>query len=213
MLKTVVYDGDSGHYKLKVYDEGAIGVVEHRHPPLDEKLQALPFRQYMTDDGATSGSNDMSVNGSSTNVDFYVTAVADYDIYLKSISVVIGDGGAPNLNGFGALAALTNGIQWCFFGSEIGLYELHDGIKTNLEFIRLGVDTAGIGTGTDAFLADVSGDGSEKSYLPTIDIEETFGLRYGLRLRKGTQDKLVFTVRDDLSALTTFNAISYGIRL
>jgi hypothetical protein len=93
------------------------------------------------------------------------------------------------------------------------LYELHDGIKTNLEFIRLGVDTAAIGDSTTAFLADVSGGGTEKSYLPTIDLQETFGLKYGIRLRKGTTDKLLFTVRDDLTGLLTHNAIAYGIRI
>ena len=212
-LPTVIVDGDGDGHELKIYEEGAIGVVEHRHPPLDEEIAALPFRQYMTDDGSASGSNAMKVDGSSTNVDFYVKASEDYDIYIKSISVLIGDGGSPALNKYGALAALTNGVQWCYFNNNIALYELHDGIKTNLEFIRIGVDTAGIGTGADAFLADVSGGGTEKSYLPTIDLEETFGVRYGLRLRKGTEDRIIFTVRDDLTGLTTHNAICYGIRI
>jgi hypothetical protein len=198
---------------LKIRKEGAIGNVEHRHPPLDEEIVPFPFRQYFTDDGSSSGSNDMTVNGSSTNVEFFVSAEPDCDIYIKSISVIIGDGGSPNLNSFGALSALTNGILWEYVGQDTGTYELHDGIKTNLEFIRLAVDTAGIGTGTDAFLADVSGGGSEKSYIPTIDIQETFGLKYGIRLRKDTNDKLRFVVRDNLTDLTTHNAIAYGIRI
>jgi hypothetical protein len=77
----------------------------------------------------------------------------------------------------------------------------------------MGVDTGAIGTGSDAYLADVSGGGTEKSYLPTIDLEETFGVRYGIRLRKGTTDKLTFKIRDDLTGLTTHNAIGYGIRI
>jgi hypothetical protein len=155
----------------------------------------------------------MKVDGSTTAAEFYIAAFKDYDIYIKSISVVIGDGGSPALNKFGALSALSNGVKWDLFTNDLGLYELHDGIKTNLEFIRLGVDTAGIGTGTDAFLADVSGGGTEKSYLPNIDIAETFGLKFGVRLRKGSNDKLIFTIQDNLTALTTFNAIGYGIRI
>lgn len=213
MLKTVISDGDGGTHKLKVQPEGTLNVVVHPHPPQGEQLIADPFRQYMTDDGSSSGSNDMTVDGSTNAADFYVKASEDYDIYIKSISVVIGDGGTPALNKYGALSALTNGVQWCLFNQDVGLYELHDGIKTNLEFIRIGVDTAAIGDSTTAFLADVSGGGTEKSYLPTIDIAETFGLRYGVRLRKGTTDKLLFTVRDDLTALTTHNAIAYGIRI
>lgn len=99
----------------------------------------------------------------------------------------------------------------------IGAFVLHDGIKTNLEFVRLGVATAGIGTGTDAFLADVSGGGTEKSYMPTIDLKETFGLPFGLpfglKLRQGTLDCVTFTVADDLTALTTFDIIGYGVQI
>jgi hypothetical protein len=213
MLKNVVVDGDDNDYKLKVFKEGSIGVVPHRHPPINEVIVPVPFRQYFTDDGTATGSNDWTVDGSSTNVDFYVSALQDYDVYIKSISVVIGDGGSPALNKYGDLAALTNGIKLDIFNQEVGLYELHDGIKTNLEFVRLGVDTGAVGTGTDAYLADVSGGGTEKSYLPTIDLAETFGIPFGIRLRKGTTDRLVFTVRDDLTGITTHNAIAYGSRI
>jgi hypothetical protein len=155
----------------------------------------------------------MRVNGSSASVDFYVAAQQDYDVYIKSISVLIGDGGTPALNKFGSLAALTNGVEWVLATQELGDYELHEGLKTNLSFIRIGVDTGAIGTGSDAYLADVSGGGTEKSYLPTIDLNDSFGLAYGIRLRRGTVDKLVFRVRDDLTGLTTFNAIAYGLRI
>ena len=98
------------------------------------------------------------------------------------------------------------------FRQEEGEYILHDGIKTNLEFVRLGVDTGAIGTGVDAYLADVSGGGTEKSYLPVINMTQTFGMTWGLRLRKGTTDRLEFNVRDAMAGLVTFNAIGYGIR-
>jgi len=90
---------------------------------------------------------------------------------------------------------------------------LHDGIKTNLEFIRTGNDTAAIGTGVDSYLADTSGGGTEKNYLPSIDLAELFGLAYGIRLRRDTNDRIVFTVRDDLSSLITFDAIAYGLQI
>jgi hypothetical protein len=199
---------------LKVNGEGEVSVVVHTHPPINEELASLPFRQYFTDDGSASGSNNMIVAGSlATPLPFYIKASPDYDIYIKYISIAIGDGGSPNLNLFGALPALTNGVTWYWTTQELGEYELHDGIKTNLEFVRLGGATAGIGTGTDAFLADVSGGGSEKSYLPNIDMAETFGLPFGLRLRKGTTDQVTFKVRDALAGLVTFNMIGYGIRI
>jgi hypothetical protein len=212
MIKSTIV-GAGGEELASVNKEGTLNVVVHPHPPIGETLTAQPFRQFFTDNGITSGSNDMRVNGGAAATDFYIGANENYDIYIKSISLAIGDGGSPALNKFGNLSELTNGVSWHLFSNELGLYELHEGVKTNLEFVRLGADTAGIGTGTDAFLADVSGGGTEKSYLPTINIAESFGLLYGLRLRKGSNDKLIFTINDNLTALTTFNAIGYGLRL
>ena len=200
-------------FPLHINGEGEASVVVHPHPPKDELLAPEPFRQYFTDDGTTAGSNNMIVAGTlAAPIPFYIKAVPEYDIYIKSISVVIGDAGAPALNKFGALAALTNGIEWVHLRQEEGEYILHDGIKTNLEFVRLGVDTGAIGTGVDAYLADVSGGGTEKSYLPVINMTQTFGMTWGLRLRKGTTDRLGFNVRDAMAGLVTFNAIGYGIR-
>jgi len=45
-----------------------------------------------------------------------------------------------------------------------------------------------------------------------MDLKETFGLMYGLRLRRGTRDKLEFAVNDALAGLITFNIIAYGIQ-
>ena len=210
MITSRIQDGEGrGHY-AKVTPENVLEVINHGHPPKSETLFAIPFRSYFKN---SSDSLDMAVDGSVTQDNFNVSAVTNRDVYLRSISVLIGDGGTPALNKFGNLSALTNGIEIVYVTQDNGEFIIHDGIKTNLEFIRLGVDTAGIGTGTDAFLADVSGGGTEKSYLPTIDLQETFGLPFGLKLRQGTTDYLRFTVRDDLSTLTTFNIIAYGIQL
>jgi hypothetical protein len=210
-LKTKI-TGESGKV-ASVTEEGVLNVITHPHPPINEGLVAIPFRQYFTDDGHSTGSNDMAVNGSTVNTDFYISANGEYDIYINSISIEIGDGGTPALNLFGALPALSNGVFFYWFTQKNGEYELHEGIKTNKEFIRVGTATGAIGTGVEAYLADVSGGGSEKSYFPIIDFSESYGLQYGVRLRKGTTDKLAFRVRDNLTGLTTFNAQAFGIRI
>lgn len=192
----------------KVNGEGELSVVVHPHPPIDEEVNALPYRAYFLD----GASNDMTIDGSSTSVDFSINASQDFDIYVKSISVIIGDGGSPALNKFGALTALANGVEFVYFNQLLGGYTLHDGIKSNLEFLRLG-EPIGFGDSTTAALADVSGGGTEKSYLPNIDMAKSYGLAYGLRLVKGTTDKLIFRINDSLTGLTTMNAIAYGIRI
>lgn len=199
--------------QLNINGEGELSVVIHQHPPINEDVVALPFRQYFTDNGGLTGSNVMAVDGSTTAVDFYISANPNYDIYIKYITCEIGDGGSPALNKFGALTALTNGVRFLWDSQKEPDYELHEGIKTNKEFIRIASDTAGIGTGIDAFLADVSGGGSEKSYLPNMDMTELYGLPWGLRLRGGTKDKIIFRVQDNLTGLSTFNAIATGTRI
>lgn len=198
---------------LKVGKEGEIGVVIHQHPPNDEALTALPFRSYFTNDGTLTGSNSMNVDGSVNYADFYIKANPKYDIYIKYITTEIGDGGTPSLNKFGSLAELSNGLAFLWDTQTEPNYELHEGIKTNKEFIRIASDTGAIGTGIEAYLADVSGGGTEKSYLPNMDMAEIYGLAWGLRLRKGTNDRLVFRVRDDLTGLSTFNSIATGVRV
>lgn len=210
-INVEIQDGRGTNSKVKVSDEGVLNVVEHPHPPLNESIYPLPFRARFVQDG-TSISN-MNVNGSSTPIEYCVCASNDYDLYIKTTFVEIEDSGTPTLNKFGALTALTNGVEFIYYKQDFGDYQLHDGIKTNKEFIRLGIDTHGIGTGTEAYLADVSGGGTSKSYLPIIDWGEMCGMRYGIRLAKGSKDKLIFRIKDNLTGLVTFDAIAYGIRI
>jgi hypothetical protein len=207
LIRSEIIDGGGTNTSLRIDNEGAIGVVVHPHPPKGETDASLPYRQRFTDSG---GSDTMNVDGSVTEQIFSLRAASERDIYVNSISVRIADGGSPNLNKFGNLTALTNGVGWEWVTADLGTIILHEGITTNLEFVRTGHKTHAIGTGTDAYLADVSGGGTSKAYLPIIDISEQFGKPWGLRLRAGTNDRLDFIVRDDLSTLDAFDAIAYG---
>lgn len=205
--------GERGN-QLHIGDEGDLSAVIHQHPPIDERISALPFRQYFTDNGTSSGSNAMNISATLANPnDFYISASPEYDIYIKYITCEIADGGSPTLNKFGSLGSLTNGVVWYWDTQQEPFYVLHEGIKTNKEFIRIASDTGAIGTGVEAYLADVSGGGTSKSYLPNIDMKEIYGLPWGLRLRKGTKDKIIFRIQDNLSGLDEFNAIATGTRI
>lgn len=213
-LKTQIVSFFTGEERtIKIGEEGDLLATIHPHPPIDETIISLPYRKYFTSFDVFPF-KDMAQDGSTTPIDFEVSALEDYDVFIKYIHVEIGDGGTPNLNKFGDLTALTNGVGWYWFTQEEGEYELHEGITTNKEFtIRVGNDSAGFGDGVNAFLADVSGGGSEKSYFPRIDIAEGYGMPWGLRLRKGSTDRIIFRVQDNLSALTTFNIVAQGIRI
>ena len=208
MLIGQIEDGYGTGNRLRVGHEGEASVVVHGHPLKDESVQVLPFRQFFTDTGISTGDNDMIVDGSSTAVPFFIKASQDFDIYLKTLSVRISDVGGE-LDLFGNLTALTNGVSWSWDTQAEGTYELHDGIKDNLEFVRLGLGEPAF---DKTFKTDLKGKGTDDTYLPVIDLTKTFGVNWGLRLRQGTEDKLTFTVNDALAGMTVFNIIGYGIR-
>lgn len=207
-IEVILIDPDSNR-KAKIGPEGQLETVQHAHPPQGEQIAELPFRQYFTDDGTPTGSNDMRVNGSVDYVDFYVSARNDVDVYIATISVLISDSSAT-LSKFGNLTALTNGVQVIWSNQTTGAYELHDGIKTNFDFVRFAGGVPSFGDGATAFIAsNVSG--NAEGFIPTIHIPTIFTMKHGLRLTANTQDKLIFRIRDNLSiGMDAFNIVSYG---
>lgn len=207
MINSSIIDTKKGN-KLKIGDEGQIGVEIHQHPPRDEKITASPF---VSDFKTSAGATDFRVNGSTTNVDFFITADPLKDVYIKTVSVILADAGST-LAKYGNLTALTNGTQFIWQTNDLGTVNIQASIKTNLQFMRAcGLEPA-IGTGSDSFKADISGSGAD-AYLPYFDLADIFGLQFGLRLRAGTQDKLIFRIRDNLSSgIDQHDARGYGIK-
>jgi hypothetical protein len=204
----IIKNGYGREGRLRVSEEGAAHVVQHTHPPLTEGILSIPYRDFFRD---PSGSNAMDVNGSATPVEFSINAEQERDVYVKNVSLIIADAGST-LNDFGNLPALTNGVLFAWSNQQEGSVEIHEGIKTNFQFIRLALGNPSFGDATNAFRApNVSG--TSEAYIPVLDFSTIFGMPWGFRLRKGTTDKLTFTVRDNLSGLDQFDAIAYGIRV
>ena len=204
-----IIDGHGSGDSLRISPEGAAQVVVHPHPPLVDDLITIPFRQFFTDDGLSSGSNDMKVDGSTNNVDFFIAASQTKDVFIKSISIVIADAGAT-LNEFGNLAALTNGLTFSHVTGKEGETVVADDLKTNFDFVRMSLGSPAFGDGTAAFRAN-NVSGTSEAYIPVIDFAILFGMPWGVRLRKGTKDKLVFTVKDDVQTVDDFNIIGFGV--
>ena len=203
--------GDTGN-TLKISNEGTIGVENHGHPPVVEKITVTPVARFFTDDGLTSGSNDMRVAGSlAAPLEFYIPASPESDIYIGTVSFEITDAGAT-LNKFGNISSLTNGVKFSWVTRDKGEVVLDAGMKSNYEFIRLCGGTPSFGATTNAFKAN-NVNGSSEGYIPNLDISKVFKMPYGFRLRKGTKDKLVFTIQDDTSGVDSFNAKAYGQEL
>jgi len=131
------------------------------------------------------------------------------DIYVKAISFSIVDTNAV-LSKFGNIAALSNGVEFTWVTDSNGSITLHEGLKTNFDFIRLAHGNPPFGDGATAFRAsNVSG--TSEGYIPVLDTALTYGLQWGLRLRASTNDKIVFKARDDVSSIDVFNIVATGI--
>ena len=103
MIPHSIADASTG-IGAEVTDERELVATWRGYPPLGEQ-KIKPFRQFLINSAA---SNDMAVDGSSTNVDFFVEAKAESDLYITYLSFVISDAGAA-LNEFGNISALSNG--------------------------------------------------------------------------------------------------------
>ena len=156
MISFQLSNGFGDNTKAKVGKEGEVSVVVHPHPPRNEDAvigTPTPFRQYFTDDGYSTGSNDMKVDGSSTNQVFFIQAEEEKDIYIGRVSIVIADASAT-LNKFGNLTALTNGVLFEWNSRDLGSTTIHEALKSNFDFVRLCGGKPAYGDGNGAFRAN-----------------------------------------------------------
>jgi hypothetical protein len=200
-----------GENTARVERDGTLQVVVHPHPPEIEETLVLPFRQFLTDNGSSSGSNDMQVVGTAAiPIEFWASANHKRDIFIKTLSIEITDASA-SLNKFGNVTALSNGCELVWITKEEGEIVIADNLKSNYDFVRLGLGSPAIGSTTTAFRAsNVSG--NSEGYIPTVDFSTVFGMPWGMRLRKGTNDRLLIRIKDTTTGVDSFNILAYGIK-
>jgi len=182
-------------------------VCDRRIPATEQIDTVIPFRQYLTADGTSGGSNDMQVSASAASPsDFYISA-GDKDIYITTLSFIIADQNAT-LNNFGAVTALTNGCQLLWQTTDRTV-TIHDALQSNFDFVRLCGGKPAFGDAAGAFRAsNVSG--NSEGYIPILDIVNQFGMPWGIKLRRGSTQRLTLRVRDDTTGVDAFNCIAYG---
>lgn len=205
MIKNQITCGVGTGKSARVLPDHELLVSNVAHPPLmPQKVKV--FRQHLTDDGLSTGSEDMLVDGSVTPVEFWVPAATDADRYITTVSFVIGDAGAE-LDLFGTVAALANGCDFEYERSTETV-TIHGALKTNWDFVRLCFGTPAFGSAAEAFRAkDV--EGGTEAYIPVFDFVRVLP-PYGLKLDMGTREKLILRVNDDCTGPDVFNAIAYG---
>jgi len=188
----------------KVTAEGEQLVVASPYPARLDR-SARPFRQYLTDNGTSTGSNDMSVDGSSTEVDFFISAHQSDDRYITSLSIAMGYGttGGP-FEWADSTSVLTNGCR-LFYSTKNGEFDLHDAIKSNEDMFRL----SNVAKVTDWEIRHI-GASNDYGYYVNVDFR-LYGLPYGIHLEPGTEQRLTLRIRDNAGSAADFmNFIAYG---
>lgn len=206
-VKANIEDGSGNGNFAKVSNEGFLFTQEAPFPPSGEETKITVYREFLTlnNDGTT---NDMRVDGSTTSQYFWVNSEPNFDIYITTLSFLISDAGAE-LDEFGNLAALTNGCR-LFYEDNNGEINIGTDLVSNFEFIRLCQGNPAFGNAADAFRAR-NIVGASEGYIPVFDFRN-FGFRWGLKLKAGTNNRLVMEINDNVSSIDGFNATAYGFR-
>lgn len=206
-VNTYIKDGTGNGKTACVFDDQSLFTTVAPYPPLGTEKKII-FRQYLTLDGTSSGDNDMQKAGSvASPFEFYVAGSSDADRYITSLSFEIADASAT-LNKFGNITALTNGCQLLYEHPTLGEITIHDALQSNWDFVRLCLGQPGFGDAANAFKAN-NVSGTSEGYIPVLDLTKLLP-PYGIKIDKGTNQKLVLRVRDDTTGVDAFDCIAYG---
>jgi hypothetical protein len=204
-VKVIIADGTGTGRTAEISDQLALVVSDTGCPPLVRQKNRV-FRQYMTDDGTATGSEDMKVDGSATAVEFWIAADNDDDRYITTLSFVIADANAV-LNKFGNVAALTNGCH-LYYETPAQNVDIHTALKSNFDFVRLCLGAPAFALATTAFRAG-NVVGTSEGYIPVLDLRQLVP-PFGIKLDRGTTQRLALKVRDDCTGVDGFDCIAYG---
>lgn len=206
-LPIKIEDGRGSGDRASVENNALVTVTEP-HPPFGKSKTYL-FRQNMTTDGTATGTSSMKVAGTlAAPVKFYIPAGKNDDRYITTISFVIAGAGAT-LSEFSTIAALTNGCK-LYYERERGEKIIHEALKSNFDFVRLCIGTPAFGDAATAFRAS-NVVGTSDAYIPVLYLSQIIP-PYGIKLDAGSNQRLVFEVRDDTTSVSidAFDAICYG---
>lgn len=132
---------------------------------------------------------DMDVNGSSTPITFTIGSNEEYDIHILRILLVIEDSKVKEEK-YGEIPALSNGV-------DLIIYE-GTGIT---HIIDSGTHYSDVVTQMGGFPSDAKAK-STGAEIATVLFDAGSIIPLGIRLGRGTTDRLEFIVNDDLTGLT-----------
>ena len=144
---------------------------------------------------------DLSINNST----FYIKADPDDDVYITNISVICGYGTTADLFEFADKGtALTNGILIAYDHPTKGSVTIANP-KVNYDFIRMGlVDVCPTSWQIQSLVAN-----NDYGWIVNLPLSKIMP-PYGIKLDRGTTEKMSITIRDDCSSADVFNMRAFG---
>lgn len=173
--------------------------------PPENRIAPTIFRRFFTLDNDLAGSSDLRVDGSVNEVVFGVAAGPE-DCYISTVSFLLASSPKVEMDLFGGIAALTNGVQFFYTKNNVTV-TIDDSLQTSRDFYRLAKEPA-FGNKSDVFKVTIKG--GTDAYMPFVDLRWLFSLKWGVLLKANSTDRLCLVVRDDLTGLDEFDAIVTG---
>ena len=159
------------------------------------------FSSKLGSTGTDSGTTNQNTNGGT----YYINSASDYDIFITKIVVIIADTAVAH-NTFGGVAALSSG--WDLYLTEAGQTTyIIEKAKTGGQVIAQAGLPGGYGD-ADTTWKLTKWTGTEDATALSIPVGEY--VPGGIRIGRGTTDRLVSTFTDDLTGLTEFSVIAIG---
>lgn len=204
MIKTTIKDSGS-NLETHVAENNslAVNIIE---PDLRQRGEKNRYRYYSELLSNTAGVTNMNVNGSVTSQEFNSMAEDDNDIHVMSVVILLADLTVA-LNKFGALSALTNGFDLKIVEEGIDR-PLINSAKTGGEILTQTAPIPfGVANAPNTITKYLS---NSDALLMTIPLSQY--VPNGYRLARGSKNRLVATVNDDLTGLDEFTIRLIGYR-
>lgn len=159
----------------------------------EKRLQveaATPQAAYQTLSFLHLGSSALNINGATTPVEFIAQPQPTQIVFVESLQMILADDGPFNVNGFGGLPALTNGVV---------LECKSNGIVYTTKILFNNADVFSFFSSNPIFVDKTSLGGSDSFYSGDWELQR----RMVIDPSKG--DYLKMIVRDNLTGLANFS--------
>lgn len=155
--------------------------------------------------GLNSGTTNQAVDGATTPQLFSVNSTEEYDIYVTYVTIVVADGNISNKT-FGSLAALSNGWSLRLIENGLQTYIIDHAVTCGEFILKSGGEV--FGSGASSNLVSAWNPANDDAFIQKVALSKL--VPGGLRIGRGTLDRLESVVEDNLSTLTELTVFIHG---